>query len=82
MVRKHYYNFSYSANMLKIRSGDLTVHNAVMLIKFSKQIAKSFAKKNEWLQREIQNPDKHLRWRFFHEVVTGFRGKLRMLPKI
>ena len=44
MVRKHYYNFRYSANMLKIRYADLTVHNTVMLIKFSKQIANSFAK--------------------------------------
>ena len=44
MVRKHYYNFRYLTNMLKIRSRDLTVHNTVMLIKFSKQIANSFAK--------------------------------------
>ena len=28
------------------------------------------------------NPVKHLRWSFFHDVVTGFRGKLRMLPNI
>ena len=44
MVRKNYYNFCYSANMLKIRSRDLTVHNTAMLIKCSKQIANSFAK--------------------------------------
>ena len=30
--------------MLKIDHVDLTVHNTVMLIKFSKQIAKGFAK--------------------------------------
>ena len=44
MVRKHYYKFRYSANMLKIRSRDLTVRKTVMLIKFSKQIGNSFAK--------------------------------------
>ena len=31
--------------MLKKGQVDLTVHNTVMLIKFSKQIANSFAKK-------------------------------------
>ena len=53
---------------------DLIVHNTVMLIKFSKQIANSFAKiingNNQW---RIQKPVKNLRWTFFHEVVTGFR---------
>ena len=44
MVWKHYYNFRYSTNMLKIRSRDLTVHNTVMLIKFNKQITNSFVK--------------------------------------
>ena len=44
MVRKHYCNFRYSANMLKIRSRGLTVRKTVMLIKFSKKIANSFAK--------------------------------------
>ena len=59
MVRKHYHNFRYFVkyvvkyfvkyfvifvNMLKIGHVDLTVHNTVMLIKFSKQIAKGFAK--------------------------------------
>ena len=44
MVRKHYHNFRYLTNMLKIDHVDLTVHNTVMLIKFSKQIAKGFAK--------------------------------------
>ena len=44
MVRKHYYKFRYSANMLKIRSRDLTVRKTVMLIKFSKEIGNSFAK--------------------------------------
>ena len=44
MVRKHYYNFHYSADMLKKGHVDLTVRNTVMLIKFSKQIANSFAK--------------------------------------
>ena len=44
MVRKHYYNFRYSANMLKIRSRGLTVHKTVMLIKFNRQIVNSFAK--------------------------------------
>ena len=33
-------------------------------------------------QRQIQNPVKRLRWRFFCDVVTGFRGKLRILSNI
>ena len=51
MGGKHYYSFRYQANMLNIGHMDLTVHNAVlldvwwnMLIKFSKQIGKSFSK--------------------------------------
>ena len=44
MVRKHYYNFRYLANMLNIRLLGFDVHNTVMLIKFRKEIAKSFAK--------------------------------------
>ena len=44
MVRKHYYNFRYSANMMKIRSRGLTVHKTVLLIKFNRQIVNSFAK--------------------------------------
>ena len=39
MVMKHYYNFRYLINMLKIIYVDLTVHNTGILIKFSKQIA-------------------------------------------
>ena len=51
MGGKQYYSFRYQANMLNIGHVDLTVHNAVlldvwwnMLIKFSKQIGKSFSK--------------------------------------
>ena len=51
MGGKHYYSFRYQANMLNIGHVDLTVDNAVlldvwwnMLIKFSKQIGKSFSK--------------------------------------
>ena len=51
MVRKHYYNFRYKANMLNLRSRDLTVHNTVLLdiwwntlFKFSKHIGNSLAK--------------------------------------
>ena len=42
MARKHYYNFRYTANMFRIRSCGF--HNAVLLIKFSKEVANSFAK--------------------------------------
>ena len=49
MVRKHYYDFRYLTNMLKIRSRGKKVHNTLMIIKFSKQIADSFAKiSNGW----------------------------------
>ena len=50
MVRKHCYNFRYSANMLKVRSRGFDRAHVLldiwwnMLIKFSKQIANSFAK--------------------------------------
>ena len=44
MVRKHYYNFRYLANMLKIRSREFDRVQCCMLIKFSKKIANSFAK--------------------------------------
>ena len=44
MVRRHYYNFRYLTNMLKIWLRDLTVHNSGMSVKFSKQIANSFEK--------------------------------------
>ena len=27
-------------------------------------------------------PCQRLRWSFFHKIVTGFRGKLKMLPNI
>ena len=54
MVRKNYYNFRYSANML-------TLHNTVsldiwlnMLLKFSKQIANSFAKMNNGYNDEFK----------------------------
>ena len=55
MVRKHYNNFRYSANMLKKSSRDLTVHNTVMLIKFSGQIANSFAKIINGCKSEFKN---------------------------
>ena len=76
MVRKHYYNFRYSANMLKIRSrgSDRAQYCDVNEIQFCEN--------NQWPQRRIQNPAKNLRWSFFREVVTGFRGKLKMLPNI
>ena len=67
MVRKHY-NFRYSANMLKIKSRG--------------RDRAQYSSGYKWLQRRIQNPVKHLRWSFFHGVVTGFRGILRMLPNI
>ena len=44
MVRKHYYIFCYSRNMLKIRSHGFDRAQTVMLIKCSKQIANSFPK--------------------------------------
>ena len=44
MVRKQYYNFVYLTNMLKIRSRGFDRAEDVMLVKFSKQIASSFAK--------------------------------------
>ena len=43
MVRKHYHNFHH-LNKVKIRSRGFDGHSTVMLIKFSKQIANSFAK--------------------------------------
>ena len=50
-LEKAYYNFCYSANKLNIYHVDLTVLNTEllnvwwnMLVKFSKQIAKIFAK--------------------------------------
>ena len=45
MARKHYCNFRYLTNMLKIRHVDLAdLHNTGMLIKFNKQIANSCVK--------------------------------------
>ena len=61
MVRKHHYNFRYWVNMLNIRWGgfDHAQYSAVlldiwwdMLIKFSKQIANSFAKINNGYKGE------------------------------
>ena len=43
MVRKHYYNFHH-LNKVKIRSRGFDEHSTVILIKFSKQTANSFAK--------------------------------------
>ena len=57
MVRKHYYNFRYLTNMLKIRSPGKDPTQYLMLIKFSKQIANSFAKITDG-------------WRFL-EVIRG-----------
>ena len=44
MVRKHYYNVRYLTNMLKIRSRGFDRAQYCNAIKFSKQIANSFAK--------------------------------------
>ena len=43
MVRKHYYNFRYLTNMLIIRSRGFDRAQCYNVIKFSKQIANSFA---------------------------------------
>ena len=57
MVRKYYCNFRYLINMLKIRSrvkDRAQYFNVLMLIKFSKQIANSFAKiTNGWRFLEV-----------------------------
>ena len=54
MVRKHYYNFRYLANMLKIRSRGKDRAQYFMLIKFSKQTVNSFAKiTNGWKLLEV-----------------------------
>ena len=44
MVRKHYYNFRFLTNMLKIRSRGFDLAQYCNVIKFSKKIANSFAK--------------------------------------
>ena len=44
MVGKHYYNFSYLTNILKIRSRGFDRAQYCNVIKFSKQIANSFGK--------------------------------------
>ena len=44
MVRKHYYNFRYLTNMLKIRSRGFDRAQYWNANKVSKQIANSFAK--------------------------------------
>ena len=44
MIRKHYYNFCYLKNMLKIRSRGFDRAQCHNVIKLSKQIANSFAK--------------------------------------
>ena len=44
MVRKHYYNFRYLTNMLKIRPRVFDRAKYYNVIKFSKEIANSFAK--------------------------------------
>ena len=60
-------HFCYLTNMFKIGHVEKTVDNTLMLIKFSKKIANSFAK--------ITNA-----WRFlFLEVI---RGKFKILPDI
>ena len=70
--------------MLNIRSRDLTVHNSNiwwnMLIKFSKQIGNSFAKiiNTKVNSKPCQTPEMEL----FPQVVSGFRGELRILPYI
>ena len=63
---------------------DLTVHNTDiwwnMLIKFSKQIGNSFAK---IINTKVSSkPCQIAEMELFPLVVTGFRGKRRILPYI
>ena len=58
------------------------VHNNVMLIKFNKWIANSFAKMINGYKGEFKTLSNIWDGAFFHKVVTGFIGKLRMLPNI
>ena len=63
---------------------DLTVHNTDiwwnMLIKFSKQIGNDIAKV---INTQVNSkPRQTAEMELFPQVVTGFRGELRILPYI
>ena len=66
---------------------DLTVHSTVlldiwwnMLIKFSKQIGNSLAK---IINTKVNSrPCKISKMELFPQIVTGFRGELRILSNI
>ena len=84
MVRKHCFHFRCYTNMLNLRSRGLTVLNTDiwwnMLIKFSNQIGNSFAK---IINTKINSkPCQTAEMELFPQVVTGFRGELRILPYI
>ena len=72
-----YYNFWYSANMLNIRScGFNHVQHCILnirrelLIKFSKQIASTFAEIINGCNGD-ENPVKHLRWSSFRKSLLA-----------
>ena len=70
--------------MLNSDHVDSTVHNTDikwnMLIKFSKQIGNSFAKV---INAKVNSkPCQAAKMDLFQQVVTGFGGKLRILPYI
>ena len=68
--------------MLNIRSRELYVHNTDIwwniLIKFSKQVGDGFAKR---INKKVNSkPWQTAEMDLFLQVVTGFRGELRILP--
>ena len=70
--------------MLNSDHVDSTVHNTDikwnMLIKFSKQIGNSFAK---MINTKVNSkPCQTAEMELLQQVVTGFRGELRILPYI
>ena len=70
--------------MLNSDHVDSTVHSTDikwnMLIKFSKQIGNSFAK---MINTKVNSkPCQTAEMELLQQVVTGFRGELRMLPYI
>ena len=70
--------------MLNSDHVDSTVHNTDikwnMLIKFSKQIGNSFAK---MINTKVNSkPCQRAEMELLQQVVTGFRGELRILPYI
>ena len=83
-----YYNFCYSASMLNIRSRGFDRDNTVlldiwsnMLIKFSKQIASTFAKIINGYKGEFKTLSNI--WDVaFSASCNGFIGELRILPSI